>query len=152
RLHDLPSFAAWHVDKALHSQHVMQRDHCAQASKKCFEVPYRAPGYDKTLEIVVIVLRLQIVEGGPGFEIFFGCRAEAERDFEWHPPLSSNDEFDAGAKPPLDVLTQRREPLRTDEIGLVEDDKIGACQLVREHFLERIVVRERRVRRALARD
>ena len=39
-----------------------------------------------------------------------------------------------------------------DQIGLVENDEIGAGELVGEHLLERVVVIERRVRRALQRD
>ena len=47
---------------------------------------------------------------------------------------------------------QRREPVRCEEIGLVEDDEVGAGQLVGENLLERVVVINRRVGRALLRN
>ncbi len=41
---------------------------------------------------------------------------------------------------------------RADEIRLVQDDEIGAEQLILEHFLERIIMLDRRIGRALARQ
>ena len=47
---------------------------------------------------------------------------------------------------------ERVEPVRVDEIGLVEHDEVGAQELVLVDFLERIVVVERRVGHALRGD
>src|SRR3546814_6369688 len=54
----------------------------------------------------------------------------------------------AGTDFPGQSLRQRGQPVRRDQIGLVEQDKVGAGKLVLEQFLDGAVMIQRRVGRA----
>ena len=97
RLHDFPSVSVGHIGKALDPEHIVRADHGAQLGKECIAVGYWAAGHHKNFEIVVIVLRLQIVSGGPGSEIFLGSGSQAECDFRRDPACLGRDKPYPGA-------------------------------------------------------
>ena len=62
------------------------------------------------------------------------------------------DDFDRAWNQRLDVRADACLFCGADEIGLVEDDEIGAKQLILEHFPERIIVLDCRIGCAPARQ
>src|SRR5215472_3551754 len=144
-LHDLPAISARHIDKAFDPQDIMQIDGAPQPREECIGLSHRAARYDKTLEIVVIMLGLQVMKGGSGREIFLGGGAEAERNFGRHHASPRCDQFYPRPKPRFDFPAKFRQLDRVDKVGLVEDNEIGAGELIRKYLLERVVVNERRV-------
>ena len=135
RLHDLPAIAAGQVDKTLDPQHVVQADRGAQPGKKCIPVLYRPCGHDKTLEIVVIVPGFELVHRGAGSKIILGSRRQTERHLWRHPALACADELHTRTKLRLDLIAERSQTLRGDQVGLVENHEIGAGKLVGEDLL-----------------
>ena len=62
RLHDLAAVAAGHLEEALDPQHVMRADQRREPSTERGSIDDRTALDDETLEIVVVVLALQLVD------------------------------------------------------------------------------------------
>ena len=96
--------------------------------------------HDKAVEIVVVVPLFEIVAGRAGGEVVLGRGGEAQRYRRRDPALLGSDELHAGAQPGGDVAAQRCEPAGRDQIGLIENDEIGAGELIAEYLFEWIVM------------
>src|ERR1700730_6934699 len=110
----------------------MQTDRGTQADEECITVLDSASGHDKTLEIVVIVPGFELVDRGPGSKVVLGRGGEAQRHLRRHSPLVRADQLDAGTQLRLDLYAEGRELRRVEQINLVEDDEVGASELVGE--------------------
>src|SRR6266849_10958137 len=152
RLHDLPPVAPRHIEEALDAEHVMGADQRREPGAERGTIADRPALDDKAVEIVVVVLLFKIVARGPGGEVVLGRGGEAERHRRRDSTLLGIDELHAAAQPGRNVAAQRGEAAGRDQVGLVEDDEIGAGELIAKHLFERVVVIDRRVGGALPRD
>ena len=108
-------------------------------------------GDDKALEIVVFVLAVfRIVVRRAGVEVVFGGGVHAEQHGEIDPALARRNDLDGAGYLRGDVTAQTGKLRLIDQVGFVDDDKIGRRQLILIDFGQRIVVIERRVLGALA--
>ena len=104
RLHHLAPVAARDVDKAFYAQDIMRPDHRRKPVAERGRVGDRPATYDKALEIVVIMLAFEFVQGGPRGEIIFGGGGQAERDRRRHPALLGANQLDPRPQSRLDVM------------------------------------------------
>ena len=139
-------------DEALDAQDVVRVCGVAQAVDQPIRVASRGNRDDEGVEIVVIVPVLGVVMRRPRGEIVLGRRPDAEQHVRVDDALAGRRDLDRSRDGAGDLVSQRREPLRRDQVGLVEDDEIGAQDLVLVDLLERIVVVERRIGGALRGD
>ena len=112
----------------------------------------RRDGDDERVEIVVIVLAFRVVMRGPRREIVLRRRLDAEEHVHVDDALSGRGDLHRARQGFGDLCAKGVERVRRDEVGLVEDDEIGAEKLVLVDLLERIVMIERGVGRALLGD
>ena len=98
---------------------------------------------DETFEIVVIVLFLIVVMGRPRREIVFGGGIQAEKNLRGDRAMLSVNDFYRAGQNAQDLLFHASDPLRIQQIGLVQNDEIGRQKLILEHLFQRIFMVER---------
>ena len=137
---------ARHLDKALHAQDVMVARHASQFSGKDGGVRDRLEGDDERVEIVVIVTFFSIVARWAREEIILGGRGEAEQHVGVELALMRRHDLDGARNLRGDFGADFLQRFGVQQIRLVEQDQVGAKQLVFVDLLQRIVMIERGVR------
>ncbi len=112
----------------------------------------RRDGHDERVEIVVIVLAFGVMVRGTRAQIVLRRRANPKQDVGADRALARGRYLDGSRHGACDLRLQRLKLALVDEIDLVEHDEIGAHELILIDLLERIVVVERRIGRALLGD
>ena len=151
-LDEKPHRLAAHLDKTLDPQHIVARGDVGQLAQQGVGIVDCTGLKDGAVEIVVIVPGRPVMARGPRGKIVFGRRVEAEQDRGVDLALAGGHDFDRARDARRDVPGDAALFVQIDEIGLVEDDEIGAQQLILEHLVERIIVGDRRIGGALARQ
>ena len=98
----------------------------------------------------MIVLRLVVVPGAAVGDVVLGADAESEQQRLIDLAVGDRDHLDAARQHAGDRRLRLGDARRIDEVAFVEDDEIGAGDLIIEYFLDRVVVRERAVGGALS--
>ncbi len=89
--------------------------------------------------------------GAPVRDVILSADAEAEQGGGIDLAFRNGDDLDRAGQSAGHARQRAIERGGIKEIAFVQHDEIGACDLIREHFLHRIVVLERGIRCALAR-
>ncbi len=108
--------------------------------------------HDEAVEIVVVVLQLGIVAGAAVRDVVLGADAEAEQRRRVDLAVGHGDDLHRARQGARDRRGGALEAGGVEKVALVEDDEIGAGELILEHFLDGIVVIERGIGGALARQ
>ena len=138
-------------EKALEAQDVVLAEHGADARDERLGVVERRHVQMKALEVVVLVVLAVVVMRGAGGEIALGRRPEADQHVR-RQRCGGAHQGDARAQLEAHPLLDRRPVALGQKIGLVQHHQIGGAELLLEQLLERAVVIERGIGRALRRD
>ena len=150
RLHQQTQRLARHGGETLDAQHVEIFRECGDAGGERGRIGDLAERHDERIEIVVIVLRLVVVPRAAVGDVVLGADAESEQQRLIDLAVGDRDDLDAARQYAGDRRLRLGDARRIDEVAFVEDDEIGAGDLIIEYFLDRIVVRERAVGGALS--
>src|SRR5258708_25132008 len=107
---------------------------------------------DKTLEIVVIMCLARWMMRRAARQIVLGRGGETEQQRRRHRAMRRLDQLDRRAKAGCQRRPRRRARRRVEQVALVENDEIGASELVGKDLLQWIVVVERGIGCALRRE
>ncbi len=109
---------------------------------------------DEGFEIVVVVIfvTFQFVVRFAGIEVVFRRGAQAEQGGNVHLAVAGRYDMGAGTDVRPQVVAQSGDGPVVEQIGLVEQDHVGAAELVFEQFVQRAFVVEFRVGLALGID
>ncbi len=80
------------------------------------------------------------MQTGPRGQIVFRRRVEAQQQARIGSAMARGDQFDPRPQPRAQISLDAGQSGSIDQIGFVEQDEIGAGQLIDESFLDRIVV------------
>ncbi len=108
--------------------------------------------HDEAVEIVVVVLGLRVMAGAAVLDVVLGADAETEQRRRIDLAVRHGDDLHRPRQEARDGGERRLHAGSVEQVALVEHDEVGAGELVLEHLLDRIVVIERRVGGALARQ
>jgi len=150
-LDDLTQLLARNGQKTLEAQYVVRRDRGADPGEESGGIGDRTALDDEALEIVVIVRLAGRMMRRTIRQIVLGRGGEAEQQRRRQRAMCRLDQLDLRAQPRRKRGMRRRTQRWIEQIALVEDDEIGAGKLVGEDLLQRIVVVERGIGRALRR-
>jgi hypothetical protein len=152
RLHEETHRFTRHGGEALHAQHFGYGGHLRDTRGECRGVANFRQRDEETVELVMIVIFLVVVAGTPVLDIVFGADAEAEQRRRIDLARSRGDDLDRARQGARDRGHRFSDAGRVKQIALGEHHEIGASDLILEHLLDRIVVIERIIGRALARE
>ena len=108
--------------------------------------------HDEAVEIVVVVLGLLVVAGAAVLDVVLGADAETEQRRRIDLAVRHGDDLHRARQDARDRGERLIDAGGVEQVALVEHDEIGAGDLVLEHLLDGIVVIERGVGGALARQ
>ena len=149
RLHQQPHRLPLDRDEALDPQHVFALGKDRDARRERRRVLHLADGDDEAVEIVVVVVELVVVMGAPVLDVVLGADAEPEHRGRIDLAVRDRDDLHRARQRVRHRGKRALRALLVQKIALVENDEIGASDLVLEHFFDGIVVVERGVRLAL---
>ena len=112
----------------------------------------RVQGDHETVEVIMFMVFLAVMVGPPLVDHGGGVGVEAEQHVGVDLAVAGGDDFDRPAKMIGDLAFGRRARRRVQQIDLRQDHQIGAGDLVLEDLLNRVVVVEGVIGRALGRQ
>ena len=115
-------------------------------------IDHFAHRHDERIEVVMIVIFLSVVMRASIGDIVLGADAKAKQQRLIDLAVGGGDHLDAPRQHLGDRSARLFDAGRIDQIALVENNEVGASDLVLKNFFDRIVVRQRAVGRALLRQ
>ena len=141
------------MNEALDPQNVIGRGGGPEAAGQALDIGHRPEDHGEAVKIIVVMVLAQpVVAGRAGVQVVLGAHPQAEDDAGGDRAVARRHHLDRRSQMGPDRLLDLGEARVVDEIGFVENHHVGALDLVGEHLFERVVVVERRVRRALGFD
>ena len=141
------------VGKTLHAEDGVGFGDGAETLHQGFGCGGVGEGDDEAFEVVVFVLAvLGVVVGGAGGEVVLGVGGEAQEDVGVEAAVPGVEDADGPGEGGGDLRGGGGEGFGVEEVGLVEDDEVGAVELIVENFGQGVFVVEIGVFGALAGD
>ena len=151
-LDEQPHRFAGDLHEAFHTQHRMGFRRRGQPAEQAGRIGRGRQFDDETFEVVMVVTVLGVVMGWAVRQIVLGRGAQAQQDRGIDASFMCFDDPDRARHRRGDLGADTVAGFRCHQVGLVQDDQVGAQQLVLEHFLQRVVVIDGAVGRALRRQ
>jgi hypothetical protein len=131
--------------EAFDTQHVELLRQCGDARGERGRVGNFLQRHHEGIEVFVVMLFLVVVVRAAIGDVVLGADTEPEQKRLVDLAVGGGDHLDAARQRIGNRGLRLGETGLVDEIALVEHDQIGAGDLVLEHFLDRIVMRQRGV-------
>ena len=138
--------------KPFHPQHVERLRGGGDPRRQRGGVGEFGQRHDEAVEVIVIVFLLRIVQRAAVLDVVFYGEAEADQRRRIDLAVGDSDDLHRSRQRAGDGRHRLVEAARVDQVALVQHDEVGAGDLVGEHLLDRIVVVERGIGGALARE
>ena len=151
-LHQEAHRLAGHGREALHAQHVELLRQRADPRRQRARVRDLGQRHHEAVEVVVVVGPFLVVPGAAVLDIVLAAERQPQQGGGIDPSAARHDDLDGAWQHARDGGHGPVGGGGIEQIALVEHDEIRAGDLILEHFLDRIVVLERAVGGALARQ